>query len=224
MTGSKLKPADLKRLQKVVHDPTSAAGTTTRNQQGRTHILDVAQRIVGTKGFAPVGLTEILTAARVPKGSFYHYFASKEAFGTTLLEHYFANHLAEIEGFFSASNRSARQRLNAYWSSWRENQERHDPEGKCLKVTLAAEVSSMSENMRLAMESGTSAIIMRLARVIKEGKEDGSVSISGSPAAAAHTIYELWMGATLMAKIRRDRSAFDTAVATTDRILSGKAF
>ncbi len=224
MIGLEQKPADSKRSRKAVHNPPSAAGPVTRDHPARTHILDVAQRIVGTKGFAPVGLTEVLTAARVPKGSFYYYFASKEAFGTALLEHYFTNHLAEIEGFFSAPNRSARQRLDAYWSSWRENQERHDPEGKCLKVTLAAEVSSFSEDMRLALESGTDAIISRLASVIKEGKADGSVSTTGSPAATAHTIYELWMGATLMAKIRRDRSAFDTAVATTNRILSGKAF
>ncbi len=224
MTGLKQKPAELKRPRKAAHGSTSAVGPVTRDHPVRTHILDTAQRIVGTRGFAPVGLTEILTAARVPKGSFYYYFASKEAFGKALLEHYFTNHLAEIDGFFSAPNRSARQRLDAYWNSWRENQERHDPAGKCLKVTLAAEVSSMSEEMRLAMESGTSTIISRLARAIKEGKSDGSVSISGSPAVAAHTIYELWMGATLMAKIRRDRSAFDTAVATTDRILSGKAF
>ncbi len=208
----------------MVNGLTSPAGPATRNHQARTHILDTAQRIVGTRGFAPVGLTEILTAARVPKGSFYHYFASKEAFGTALLEHYFTDHLAEVDGFLSASNRSARQRLDAYLSSWRENQERLDPEGKCLKVTLAAEVSSMSEDMRLAMVSGTTAVIARVARVIKEGKADGSVSIHGSPSEAAHTIYELWMGATLMAKVRRDRSAFDTAVATTNRILSGKTF
>ena len=40
----------------------------------REHILDVAQRIIGKKGYAAVGLTEILTAANVPKGSFYYYF------------------------------------------------------------------------------------------------------------------------------------------------------
>jgi TetR/AcrR family transcriptional repressor of nem operon len=202
----------------------TAIEPTTRNTKSRTHILDTAQRIVGTKGFFPLGLNEILAAAGVPKGSFYYYFASKEAFGTALLEHYFANYLSEIEEFLSAPGRSARERLAAYLTFWRGNQERQDPDGKCLAVKLGAEVSDMSEEMRLALKSGTSAIISRLARVIKEGKSDGSISIISSPTATAHTLYELWIGASVMSKISRDRGAFNTAIAATDRILSGEAF
>ncbi len=82
----------------------------------------------------------------------------------------------------------------------------------------------MSEEMRLALKTGTSAIISRLARVIKEGKSDGSIPIIASPKATAHTLYELWMGASVMSKISHDRGAFNTALAATDRILSGKAF
>ena len=197
---------------------------TLRNTKARTHILDTAQRIVGTKGFSAVGLNEILVAAGVPKGSFYHYFASKEIFGKELLEHYFANYLSEIEKLLSASNRTARDRLAAYWTFWRGNQERQDPEGKCLAVKLGAELSDMSEEMRLALKKGTAAIISRLARVIKEGKSDGSISIFGSPTATANMLYELWMGASVMSKISRDRGSFDTAMVATDRILSGKAF
>ena len=40
---------------------------------------------MGRKGYSGVGLTEILTAAGVPKGSFYHYFASKDAFGEAMV-------------------------------------------------------------------------------------------------------------------------------------------
>jgi len=197
---------------------------TPRNIKGKTHILDTAIRIVGTKGFSAVGLNEILLAAGVPKGSFYYYFASKEAFGTALLEHYFANYLAEIEGFLSEPGQSARDRLSAYWTYWRGNQERQDPDGKCLAVKLGAEVSDMSEEMRLALKSGTSAITSRLARVIKEGKSDGSISISGSTTSTAKMLYELWMGASVMSKITHERGAFNTAVAATDRILAGGSF
>ena len=50
----------------------------TRHDNTRQHILETGQRIIVGKGFASVGLNEILTTAGVPKGSFYHYFASKE--------------------------------------------------------------------------------------------------------------------------------------------------
>ncbi len=212
------------RAAGVVHNLMAATDHPTRNTKAKTHILDTAQRIVGTKGFSAVGLNEILAAASVPKGSFYYYFASKEAFGTALLEHYFASYLSEMEELLSTPGRNARARLVAYWSFWRGKQEQSDPEGKCLAVKLGAEVSDMSEEMRLALKTGTSAIIIRLARVIKEGKADGSIPIIASPKATAHTLYELWMGASIMSKISHDPGAFNTALAATDRILSGEAF
>ena len=44
----------------------------------RQHIIDVARSLMTHKGYTAVGLTELLGAAGVPKGSFYHYFRSKE--------------------------------------------------------------------------------------------------------------------------------------------------
>ena len=63
----------------------------------KTQILDIAQSTMGSRGFSAVGLNEILKAAQVPKGSFYHYFESKEAFGVALLERYFSRYLAELD-------------------------------------------------------------------------------------------------------------------------------
>lgn len=54
----------------------------------RQSILDTAQRVMAHKGFAAVGLNEVLAEAGVPKGSFYHYFASKDAFGEALMKNY----------------------------------------------------------------------------------------------------------------------------------------
>ena len=81
----------------------------------------------------------------------------------------------------------------------------------------------MSEDMRLALKTGTSAIISRISRVLKEGVADGSIAISGSPGATAQTLYQLWMGASVMSKITHDRAAFINANATTERILAGDA-
>jgi TetR/AcrR family transcriptional repressor of nem operon len=43
-----------------------------------------------------MGLSELLKTAEVPKGSFYHYFRSKEAFGVALLEHHYAGYLQRL--------------------------------------------------------------------------------------------------------------------------------
>lgn len=62
--------------------------TTTSTLTAKERILDAAEEIMLQKSFHSVGLNEILTAVKVPKGSFYHYFSSKEQFGVELLRHY----------------------------------------------------------------------------------------------------------------------------------------
>jgi len=47
----------------------------------KTHLLDTGYQLIASKGFTAVGIKQILDTAGVPKGSFYHYFASKKAFG-----------------------------------------------------------------------------------------------------------------------------------------------
>ena len=52
----------------------------------REHLLATGERLCMHRGFTGMGLSELLKTAEVPKGSFYHYFRSKEAFGVAMLE------------------------------------------------------------------------------------------------------------------------------------------
>ncbi|MEG9529504.1 MAG: TetR/AcrR family transcriptional regulator, partial [Hyphomicrobiales bacterium] len=122
------------------------------NIDTRRGILDTAHGIVGTKGFSGVGLNEILVAAGVPKGSFYHYFGSKEAFGEALLADYFEAYLADIDATLAEPGLSHAERLMNYWRKWQATQGSIDYQRKCLAVKLAAEVSDLSEPMRLALK------------------------------------------------------------------------
>ena len=188
----------------------------------REHILDVAQRIIGKKGYAAVGLTEILTAATVPKGSFYYYFKSKDAFGEALLKQYFEGYLAELDDILSHRGKTAADRLMNYWLHWQNTQESFDCQGKCLAVKLGAEVSDLSEAMRLALSSGTAGIIDRLKKAIESGTADGSLVIKNDTGQLAHTLYHLWLGASLMAKITRTKAPLQNAMAATKEILQLK--
>lgn len=193
-----------------------------RSKDARTHILEQAQRLIAARGFVGVGLSDILASAGVPKGSFYHWFASKDAFGSDLLEFYFDNYLNELDGLLEDDRISGRQRLANYWRFWRDNQESNDLEGKCLAVKLGAEVSDISEGMRDVLKRGTSSIITKLSRAVAEGIEDGSITTAVDPIIIAETLYQLWLGASVMAKIARSAAPFEAAIAATDRMLSGQ--
>lgn len=179
----------------------------------REHILEVGEAIILGKGFAAVGLAEILGSAQVPKGSFYHYFRSKEQFGTALLERYFDHYLADLDGLL-ATPQAATGLVN-YWESWRCHQGGCRAEDQCLVVKLSAEVSDLSVAMREALDQGTQRIMGRLAAALAAGQQDGSLPPTLDPAATALELYALWLGASLLTKLRRDASALDQAMVLT---------
>ncbi|RYX95290.1 MAG: TetR/AcrR family transcriptional regulator [Comamonadaceae bacterium] len=193
--------------------------TVKESPDTRASILATGQRLMASKGFSAVGLNEVLGSAGVPKGSFYHYFASKEAFGEAMLDSYFDDYLAEIDNTLRQPGLTMAQRLTNYWQGWQETQSLLDCQGKCLAVKLGAEVSDLSESMRLALKQGTSGITSRLARAIETGAAEGSLTIEGEPELVAESLYQLWLGASVMAKIVRNRRPFEAAMAATKLIL-----
>ena len=120
----------------------------------RQHLLETGHHIMAAKGFSGVGLNEILRTAGVPKGSFYHYFASKELYGQAVLEAYFATYLDAQKLRFNDSSTPAAQRLLGYWQQWLLCNSSASDDQKCLVVKLSAEVADLSEAMRVTLRDG----------------------------------------------------------------------
>ena len=175
---------------------------------------------MASKGYSAVGLNEILATAGVPKGSFYHYFGSKDAFGEAMLESYFEAYLAELDTVLALPGLSMAQRLTRYWEIWQQTQSFQDCQGKCLAVKLGVEVADLSEAMRAVLQRGTAGIIDRLANAIEVGLAEGSLNCSDAPHATAQSLYQLWVGASVMVKISKSLQPFTMAMATTRNILS----
>jgi TetR/AcrR family transcriptional repressor of nem operon len=185
----------------------------------RQSILDTARLIMAQNGFSAVGLNQVLTGAGVPKGSFYYYFSSKDAFGEAMMKSYFDDYLANMDRIFTEPDKNSGQRLMGYWQQFHDTQSVDDCQGRCLVVKLAAEVADLSELMRVALAQGTSAIIDRVERVITSGLADGSVSIDGTSRATAEALYDAWLGASVMAKIHRSPAHLDRAMTLTRQLL-----
>lgn len=181
----------------------------------RRHILDTAQRLMARKGYTAVGLSEVLASADVPKGSFYYYFSSKEAFGEALMKSYFADYLATMQSLASDAAKTGAQQLQEYWQRFADLQSFDDYQGKCLVVKLAAEVSDLSEPMRLQLVEGTTGIIDHLERMITTGVQDGSLRIDTEARTLAQELYESWLGASIIAKVQRAPEALQRAQTLT---------
>jgi len=190
-----------------------------KSELTREHILTMGRRLVLRRGFGGVGLKELLDQSAVPKGSFYYYFASKEAFGCALLEDYCADYLGRLDVLFAQAG-SGRERLMRYWTAWFDDERSEGLADRCLVVKLAAEIPDLSEDMRVILQNGVEQLIDRIARVVADGRADGSIPTPRDPRIVARAMYGLWLGAAILSKLSKDQAPMRDALLATERLLS----
>ena len=95
----------------------------------KAKILKEGARSVYQKGYNATGLQEVLTAAGVPKGSFYFYFTSKEDFGLQLIDYYTARYLNRLDRYLQDRSKPPLQRLRDYFRDMISSYENNDFKG-----------------------------------------------------------------------------------------------
>lgn len=184
----------------------------------REHLLDTGELLCLQRGFNGMGLIELLKQAEVPKGSFYYYFPSKEAFGVTMLERYFARYHQRLQEYLDDHQGNSRQRMLDYYRQSLSNCQESSFAG-CLSVKLSAEVCDLSEAMRSALHAGSVALIATLKSTLDKAQQQETLSRDINSAACAQILYTLWLGASLQSKICRDDTPLQNACDEMTRIL-----
>ncbi|UWR60152.1 TetR/AcrR family transcriptional regulator [Phaeobacter inhibens] len=185
----------------------------------RLHILDTGRALTAQRGYTSVGLTELLATAQVPKGSFYHYFSSKEDYGCALLRHYVEQYRIELAPTLNNPSLTGRDQVLSYVTAWQDRQSSDMAGQKCLIVKLAAEIADLSPAMRGILQQAVEGITARLADCLRKGQQDGSLSPDVDPIQTATSLYQIWLGASLMAHLSQDSTPFDTAMVQTRTML-----
>ena len=136
-----------------------------------------------------------------------------------MLQRYFEHYDGQMKQLFADDKSDARHQLLSYYAQAISYHCRSECHNACLAVKLSAEVSDLSEPMRHALETGTARVIAHLQDAIERGIREGALSIAMSPAATAETLYSLWLGASLRAKIRRSVAPLTSALESIELLL-----
>ncbi|WP_313128466.1 TetR/AcrR family transcriptional regulator [Pseudescherichia vulneris] len=185
----------------------------------REHLLATGEQLCMHRGFTGMGLSELLKTAEVPKGSFYHYFRSKEAFGVAMLERHYVGYHQRLAHHFAHGSGNYRDRLIAYFQQTLTQFSQKGIISGCLTVKLSAEVCDLSEDMRSAMDRGASRVIALLAEALENGRRSRCLAFEGDALTQGQVLYALWLGANLQAKISRSALPLESAVAHAKTIL-----
>lgn len=137
-----------------------------------------------------------------------------------MLEQYLSQYVERLDEILTTGGPDARIRLIQYWSLWTSSQSSGDACVQCLIVKIGAEISDVSDEIRDILEGGTRQITAHLCQAISEGQADHSIFLDVRPDLLGTTLYEMWLGASLMAKLSRTPDPFLNPLGATNMMLA----
>jgi TetR/AcrR family transcriptional repressor of nem operon len=163
----------------------------------RDHLIDVGLDLMHRHGFNATGLTEILQAADVPKGSFYHFFGSKEEFAAAALEKYAAQKAEHIAAVLSDATISPRKRLKRYFLDLVKIAGQQGPIPGCLLGRFSLEIAAESPQMRKRISASFARWQHAIATVIEQSIAQKELPADTNAEALAGFLLNAWEGALL---------------------------
>lgn len=196
---------------------------TTDNADTRERILEAGSEAIVAKSYNGCGLNEILGAAGVPKGSFYHYFKSKEGFGVAVIEQSADGHSQRLRQYFTDRSRPPLDRLRGFYAVCRDYYAESSPTRQCLIAKLALETAHLSEPMRAAIKCGYDEWSLLHAKVLREAQAEGELDATANPETLANAIMHAWEGATIRMQIDLDVTPLNEFVETVlERLIASR--
>ncbi|MBK8205831.1 MAG: TetR/AcrR family transcriptional regulator [Planctomycetes bacterium] len=173
-------------------------------------ILDVAERLVQTRGFNGFSYADVAQTLGIRKPSIHHHFASKSALGERLVARYterFMDALASIKGG------TASARLRRYAALYRKVLQDSDGERMCLCGMMAAEIGTLPHGLRKRIQQFFDRNEEWLAGLFDSGRRSGQLQFRDTPRDAARRTVSSLEGAMLVSRAQQDPARFDRHVA-----------
>jgi len=178
----------------------------------KTALLDVGMQMMMEKGYTNTGIQEILSALSVPKGSFYHYFDSKESYAVEIIHHFDQSYAANLMRTLRNPNQTPLERLRTYCEDKKAMLAAQECRKGCLIGNLSQEMSDQSEVLRKELSQVMTKWRDMFAACIEEGQKAGQIKSNRSPDALAELFSAGWGGAVMRAKTVKNTEPLDVFI------------
>ena len=170
-------------------------------------LLAAAIELIWASSFGAVSVDQICERAGVKKGSFYHFFPSKEDLALEAFEAHWARDIQPVYDALFRPELPPRERI-AHWCDelYRKQKEQFDARGHvpgCPFTSIGSEMGTQSERLRVKAEELLERGLFHVERALRDGKRDGSFRLEDA-GATARMVATLVLGAMLEAKIHND--------------------
>jgi len=175
----------------------------------RELLLRSGLEVLTEKGFSATGIDEILGRVGVPKGSFYYYFNSKEAFGLALIDRYADYFAHKIDRHLSNTQLAPVDRLRSFVGDAIASMARFDFRRGCLIGNLGQEMGVLPESFRVRLKEVFGDWQAQFAACLALAQETGALSKSVDVNQVAAFFWIGWEGAVLRAKLEQSAAPLE---------------
>ena len=193
-----------------------------RPSEARERVIEAAGELFHERGYHAVGVSEICGRAEVQKGSFYHFFASKQKLALAVIERYLET-AEEAAAEVLAGDGAPLDRLERYFTALHERQVGQCAGGArvlgCPLGNLALELATWDEELREALRRGFDRQVADLEAVLREARRAGEIGADVDIGAAARALVALLEGHLLFAKLRNDAAPLAGLAPVARRVL-----
>lgn len=187
----------------------------------RDLILAKGAQVMTRRGYHGTGVQEIVQAAGIPKGSFYHYFASKEEFALQALEHLYGPRLIRYAQALGDAGSSPRARILGYYGELVAHFARQEtPEYHCFLGSLSFEMAELCQPIGNQVESILQRSVAILAQCLDAARDAGELDAETDCAALAEFIGNAWEGALLRMKVGASAAPLNVFLSQLERLLT----
>ncbi len=166
----------------------------------REHLLEVGLKQLRTTGYTATGVKEVLDLAQVPKGSFYHYFPSKEAFVGELFERYAKEQGERMQRILGDTSVPPLKRLRTYFDELIAVYGQSGEATGCLIGSMSLEIADHIPRLQGQLQSMYSGWQDGIADVLRQAVKRGDLPQSTKPDALAEFILSGYAGALVRMK------------------------
>ena len=177
-----------------------------RSDHTREALIDAGIEQLSVHGYHGTGIKQILDAVKVPKGSFYNFFASKEAFVAEVIGHYSQRLLTQLSEFMLGEGQSLTpvEQLRSIYRYSLKHYASHDFKKSCLVGSIATEIAAESEMCRLELERAMKQWLKFFTNIFANAQVHQQVRSDMSPADMAAVYWAAWEGALIKMKMSAD--------------------
>jgi TetR/AcrR family transcriptional repressor of nem operon len=174
--------------------------------QTKYRIMETAADLIWRSSYDSVGVGEICKKARVNKGSFYHFFPSKEALAVAALEEHWQRFQPTLDQIFSPQKDPVQRLLDYCDYMLKLQTEKKDKYGfvsGCPYTTVGMEQCSQSPKIRKTAEQLLEKVKKYFISAVRDAAQEGLIE-TADPKKKADELYTYYIGAATQARIYND--------------------